>query len=1287
MDDGTSHGAPQHGRTELRYGINCVGIPKTFQTSRKGARKRLEQLESMGSPRKGQGQRRLVSAWRGKRRERKRKEREIQEQAEGCWLGKKGPRLGQVEGQERGEGQLKLPLEQSVRDLDEKYYGSINFGKVLELCTSISAIGCVLGWCLLNLDRCIMVQQNSTFVRTLVSSGVWHKARLRNLAFPLREGEYSTYREVSRRISLETAAGEEHRAAWSEVAWTYLIGVACNFLHGAGGPLSPGKWCSAEKTLATAMKRTVEKFVALGDAENDDISGVKKELRAKRVSYSGEEMGVCTPLSFKQMVAALPPKEHGGVIDILPLVSSITRELLLHPERLVVEDVGQDLPKMKGKIHVKQGELDDIADELVERGICRWIPLKEVAKFRGDFVLNGMFGVPKSSLLDDGSPALRLIMNLVPGNSITKQIRGQVLGLPHITSWLSTYVDSDEEIRLWQSDMSNAFYLFRIPEVWGPYLAFNVPRWVVSHDGLCREQHVLTCRVLPMGWTSSVGVMQEVSQNILHAGKLPRDAQLLRDRTIPLWMVGLIRDADKDNKVWWQVYLDNFAAGEISRGNDWSEGDKLHMLAEEAWKTSNVMSSAKKRKRAEVKAQELGGHLDGEVQTLSASPDRLLRLAQATIWLIGCQHMSKKLTQVIAGRWIYVFQFRRPGMAFLEAVWQFITQGGFDQQLAIQARRELWYCVLAIPTLIGHLGAKITDVITASDASNRGGAVGIARSLTSAGEDFVRLTMSQLKPRKINVLVISLFNGIGGAFRCYDVLGFIPVHMVAFDTHGPAQRVTSRRWPRAELCGDVRLLDESMVLRWLTEYPEIEEIHLWGGFPCVDLSSANSMGEGLAGKQSSLFFQIPRIRSLLKKEAPAHVVVRTAIENVASMPKRECQKISEALGTRPCHLDCVEAVPMRRPRLCWCSEKVGYNVEGISVRRLEYWDEIRATAEYPPLSSWLSEEVDWPGYHAGFVLPTAMKSIKRVRPPPDPAGLDRCNDDAIARWTSDDYRFPPYHYQERFLFWRNDRWRLANSGEKELLLGYGWEHTKLCYSASKIKQSGSKYEDERLSLLGDSFSIHSFVIVAAAMCKRFMRTCTYSSLVKRMGMAPGVVLPQAMEAPMQRSLQYGKLSKEEKVTLRNLNQILLSRTNHTGSDVRISTGELLNPKSAVRQSIEANWWKWIPSFRVTWKHRDHINLLELRSIFLSVKFHVSHLKHVHARIFHISDSYVCMSVLSKGRSGSRQLNRLLRQINAQLLGYGLYLVIAHVESSENPTDGASRDVEVLPSLDESRATA
>lgn len=54
-------------------------------------------------------------------------------------------------------------------------------------------------------------------------------------------------------------------------------------------------------------------------------------------------------------------------------------------------------------------------------------------------------------------------------------------------------------------------------------------------------------------------------------------------------------------------------------------------------------------------------------------------------------------------------------------------------------------------------------------------------------------------------------------------------------------------------------------------------------------------------------------------------------------------------------------------------------------------------------------------------------------------------------------------------------------------------------------------------------------------------------------------------------------------------------------------------------------------------------------------------------------SYVCMSVISKGRPSSHMLNRLLKKLNALLLFHGIQLLVTHVESTESPTDAASRE--------------
>ena len=47
-----------------------------------------------------------------------------------------------------------------------------------------------------------------------------------------------------------------------------------------------------------------------------------------------------------------------------------------------------------------------------------------------------------------------------------------------------------------------------------------------------------------------------------------------------------------------------------------------------------------------------------------------------------------------------------------------------------------------------------------------------------------------------------------------------------------------------------------------------------------------------------------------------------------------------------------------------------------------------------------------------------------------------------------------------------------------------------------------------------------------------------------------------------------------------------------------------------------------------------------------------------------------MSVIGKGRS--KRLGFVLKQLKALLLGFDLYLITGHVESSQNPTDEASR---------------
>lgn len=585
-------------------------------------------------------------------------------------------------------------------------------------------------------------------------------------------------------------------------------------------------------------------------------------------------------------------------------------------------------------------------------------------------------------------------------------------------------------------------------------------------------------------------------------------------------------------------------------------------------------------------------------------------------------------------------------------------------------RGELFHCCLIALLLRGDLRAKVSPVTTASDASESGGAVGYAKELTTEGSSFAAVDEEThgLVP-KAPIMVLSLFNGIGCTFRCYDLVGVTPEVAISFELSPEGNRVTSRRWPNVVLEKDVRSLDEEKVRQWKYLYPQLESIHLWAGFPCVDLSSVKFGRRNLRGSESGLLFEVIRILKLLRKVFGFDFDIKYFAENVASMDVEAEQEISNIFGRKPFRVDSADVVPIHRPRFCWTNVGV-LHIPGVRWEEKTRWIEITFEHAYPSVDSWLEEGASWPGGDRGTILPTCLKAIKRQKPPPAPAGIGKCDYSTIQRWRADDFRFPPYQYREDFLVWRNEKWRLTSASERELLHGLGYDHTALCWSASHIKQDPQGYEDVRKSLVGDGFNCFTFAYFAALACMKWIPGVNYGMLWDRMGLAPGMCTPLFLAAPLARRLVYSDTPK--KASPEDLHRALLRRVNHTGSDVRVCSGFITNPKAFPRQSAAADWWLWRKGFSYRWKSKEHINALELRSLIHSMEYRVHHFREVGCRVFHLTDSYVVMSIVAKGRSSSNMLKPLLRRLSALVLSYGLYVVVIHVESTENPTDGASR---------------
>jgi DNA (cytosine-5)-methyltransferase 1 len=111
----------------------------------------------------------------------------------------------------------------------------------------------------------------------------------------------------------------------------------------------------------------------------------------------------------------------------------------------------------------------------------------------------------------------------------------------------------------------------------------------------------------------------------------------------------------------------------------------------------------------------------------------------------------------------------------------------------------------------------------------------------------------------------SFFAGIGGFDLGFQQAGILSVFHCEIDPF--CQRILKRHWPEVPLHGDIKTLKAN----------EIPYAEIWaGGWPCQDLSHANTQREGLSGARSGLFYALA---GLAREVRPPWIV----LENVSGL--------------------------------------------------------------------------------------------------------------------------------------------------------------------------------------------------------------------------------------------------------------------------------------------------------------------------------------------------------------------------------------------------------------------
>lgn len=1051
-----------------------------------------------------------------------------------------------------------------------------------------------------------------------------------------------------------------------ELHWMSCLVLSLNSLWGseissAKAPNPGQKKCLRE--LCSVVKEFCGLTAPLVDLSWSDFFSVKG------VDYKGDEVKVGRWFEWSNVSPALPGEI--GKVPLEDVCSLGCKHYVLHFDDYLKPPSEWHLVRAP-RVMVHDSSWGAVCSGLVKSGVCTWLEESEVFHVGDEPLLNGLFGVSKEEFTDQGVEIFRLIMNLIPLNSLCVPLSGDVDTLPSWGAMSPFFLQPSERLLVSSEDVKCFFYTMRVPLVWVKYLAFNklVPNEVLPLH-LQGKRVYIASLVLPMGFLNSVSLAQHVHRNLVTWSR-ERGPDLAGQQNAPEQELRKDRSFTVSDTPW-RVYLDNYdllekvQATELSQVEGTVAPGVLALRHEyEHWEVPrNVKKAVVRSTRCEMQ----GATIDGNRGAAFPREVKLGKYFTLAMRLLSAEGGTQKQWQVVCGGLVYVSMFRRPLLGSLNAVWHHIERFRDSKQwlaTPLDCRLEVFRFLGMFPLAFMNFRLEVHPTVTCSDASSSGGGICASVSTTAIGNLVSEGTLrGEVPDPRVDggVLAIGLFDGIGALRVALELLGIPVLGYISVEKHGPARRVVESHYPGVVHHPDVKDISDHEVHLWAAQYSQACLVILGAGPPCQGVSGLNSDRRGaLKDERSCLFAEVPRIRDLVKqrfKWCPVYVMM----ESVASMDQSDRDVMTAGIGVAPLRCDAGSLTWCHRPRLYWCDWEVtaaeGYQIshtsEGLKAVELEGWQDPAQVIR----AGWVKVEPT-----KAFLTFTTARP--RAKPGRKPAGVHQCSWDDLRRWETDMHRFPPYQYcKENCLVNKDNLLRLPDAAERELMLGFPLNYTANCLP--KGKRKGQEYNDCRLTLLGNSWSV---VVVS----------CLLNQLFGRLGFTawrcPQDILdrcvpggwPSAQGRLIRGALNPGRSGKDD--ASQALANKLANLISIKGEDILLSTPTSQMSKfHRLRASVPGKCWRW--KIVAGWKWRrggDHINSLELRAILTSLRWRIEHAGHLKTRFVHLTDSLVCLHALSRGRSSSRKLRRTMSRINALVLASGTHPLWGYIHTDQNPAD-------------------
>ena len=731
----------------------------------------------------------------------------------------------------------------------------------------------------------------------------------------LDSGEYKRLAgSWSQKKAMNTAKIHREMRKKGMLIWHFLVVTSINFMW--NGMRSTGRVCRKKATVA--QKAIQDRIWQAVRVFMDDTSETSEKLLKSpgyedwhgkldgvRISYQGQAVPKAQLLTLEQILPGLPPEGYGGCVQLVDLCEGLTKDRLLDPAKCVLS--GEELPLKlpQPKVMAKEDDWNKIAAALYQRGLVR--PVDNVAKVDDQMILNGAFGVPKpGKTLEDGRDILRFIMDFRAVNSVMKIIEGDVRTLTGAPAFQHIVMPMGSVIRISADDLVSAFYLFGLPKAWSQLMAFNVPvKWKslgIEKEG---ETYVGAC-VLPMGWSSAVGLMQHAHRRLAlrgfpggGAGLLP-GLEIRRDEIFP--------EVECDGGAAWSLYLDDMTI--------------IELLEEKAAKSvEGIYSLGDPHQQGQSAAE---GVLDGEKGLLRCSSKRALASLSLAAMLMRQEYPSKKAMQVFAGKEAHGLQFRRPMFSILDEVWKEIAKDSPQCHMTGKVVGEILLLNSLQVMKYTDLKAGLSEVVSASDACESGGGTVYANKLSSKGlmevvaieEEVDNMRKEYLElDGKQNILVLDFFAGIGGLSRALQ-LAEVEVHtLVVIEKDPDCRRLHRRRWPGCKLVTDIRSVTKAQIASWMDGVSGITGVIAGGGSPCQGISKLSVLREGLEDPRSALFYLlVERLKWVQELAVERNIWNIRFCENVLG-DDETIQEMSAQLYMNPLEVCSSDISRVRRPRL------------------------------------------------------------------------------------------------------------------------------------------------------------------------------------------------------------------------------------------------------------------------------------------------------------------------------------------------------------------------------------